>query len=85
MTLTFLYQFLLWCSLINYAVLTMWFFVFMVARERIYRLHSIWFRLSPSQFDAIHYAGMSFYKLSVLLFNIAPCLAIRLSCFAGAN
>ena len=83
MNVTYLYQFLLWCSLINYAVLSLWFLVFMVARERLYRLHSIWFRLSPSQFDAIHYAGMSFYKLSVLLFNIAPCLALRLCGQAG--
>jgi hypothetical protein len=35
-------------------------------------LHGRWFRLSDAQFDALHYAGMSIYKIGLLLFNPVP-------------
>ena len=70
-------HFLGYCALLNYAVLSIWFLVFVCARDRVYRLHSVWFRLSDSQFDAIHYGGMAFYKLTVLIFNVAPYLVLR--------
>ncbi|WP_257387208.1 DUF6868 family protein [Tahibacter caeni] len=29
-------------------------------------------------FDAIHYGGMAVYKIGILLFNLAPLLALHL-------
>ena len=70
-------HFLGWCALLNYGVLSIWFLIFVVARDRLYRLHSVWFRLSESQFDAIHYGAMSFYKLTVIIFTLVPHLVLR--------
>ncbi|WP_296289624.1 DUF6868 family protein [Pseudomonas sp.] len=68
--------FLLYCTLINYVVLLVWFAAFTLAHGFVYRLHSRWFALSVEQFDAIHYGGMAVYKIGVLLFNLVPLLAL---------
>jgi hypothetical protein len=67
---------LLWCTVINYAVLLLWFLAFKVAHDWIYRLHGRWFRLSVEQFDAIHYAGMAIYKIGILVLNLVPYVAL---------
>lgn len=68
---------LLLCSLaINYAILLIWFIVFVAARNWLRALHGRWFRLSDSAFDATHYGGMAVYKIGILLFNLAPLLAL---------
>lgn len=61
---------------VNYAVLLLWFAVFALAHDWIYRLHTRWFRLSRERFDALHYGGMSVYKIGVLLFNVAPLVGV---------
>lgn len=71
-------MFLLWCTVINYAILLAWFLVFTLAREWMWRLHGRWFQLSGEQFDALHYAGMSIYKIGVLVFNLVPFLALSI-------
>ena len=65
-------MFLLWCTVINYGILLVWFLVFALARDWMWRLHGRWFQLSAEQFDALHYAGMSIYKIGVLVFNLVP-------------
>ena len=67
---------LLWCTVINYAVLLLWFLCFSLAHDWIHRLHARWFRLAADQFDAIHYAGMAIYKIGILLFNLVPYIAL---------
>ena len=79
MTTTSITEFLLRCVGINYGFLFLWFGVFVLAHEWMYRLHSRWFRLSVETFDAIHYAGMAAYKLAILLLNLVPLLALYLS------
>ena len=69
---------LLWCTVINYAVLVLWFLVFRSAHGWMYRLHGRWFRLSPEQFDAIHYGAMAAYKIGILLLNLVPYVALRI-------
>ena len=65
-------------TLINYGILTLWFFLFRVAHEPLYRLHSRWFQLSPAYFDALHYGGMTIYKILVLIFNLVPLIVLTL-------
>ena len=67
---------LLWCVVINYAVLIVWFGVFVVAHDWVYKLHGRWFKVPVDTFDAIHYAGMAAYKIGILLFFLAPLLAL---------
>ncbi len=69
---------LIWCVVVNYTLLFIWFGVFVLAHDWMYRLHSHWFKLSVESFAVIHYSGMAVYKIGILLFNLAPLIAILL-------
>lgn len=71
-------RFLLWSLAFNYLVLFVWFFAFVFVRDGLRRLHGRWFRLTDATFDAIHYGGMAVYKIGILLFNLAPLVALSL-------
>jgi hypothetical protein len=71
-------NFLLWCTVINYGILLVWFLVFARAHDWMRRFHGRWFRLSDEQFDALHYVGMSIYKIGILLLNLVPFLVLRI-------
>lgn len=73
-----LFRFLLFSTLVNYAVLVVWFLAFVNARDGMRSLHGRWFRLPDATFDAVHYGGMAAYKIGILLFNLAPLLALWL-------
>ncbi|MGX9720618.1 DUF6868 family protein [Stenotrophomonas acidaminiphila] len=75
----FLCRFLLWSLAFNDAVLLAWFLAFVSARGALRRLHGRWFALPDATFDAIHYAGMAAYKIGILLFNLAPLVALCLA------
>ena len=68
--------FLLWCLVINYGILILWFLAFCFAHIWMLRLHGRWFHLSEERFDSVHYAGMALYKVGILLFNLAPYIAL---------
>ena len=70
---------LLWCFGINYAILFIWFGAFVLAHGRLYRLHARWFKLSVETFDVMHFAGLSLYKMGVILLNLVPLIALYLS------
>ncbi len=78
MSIEIVREFLLWCTVLNYAVVLCWFLVFRLGREWMHRLHGRWFRLSAERFDAIHYGALAAYKVGILLFNLVPYLALRL-------
>lgn len=76
MSIEIVREILLWCAIINYAVLLCWFLCFILAHDWIQRFHGRWFRMSVEQFDAVHYAGMAIYKIGILLLNLVPYLAL---------
>jgi len=76
MTIEATRNFLLWCTVINYCVLLVWFGVFVLANDWLHRIHGKWFRLSREQFDALHHAGMSICKIGILLFNLVLCVVL---------
>lgn len=69
---------LIWALVVNYAVLLVWFGAIVFAHDRVYRLHTRWFRLSRETFDALHYGGMAAYKIGTLLLNVAPLVGVLL-------
>jgi hypothetical protein len=73
-------NFLMWCTIVNYGILLVWFLVFALARDWMQRLHGRWFRLPDEQFDAIHYNGMAVFKIGILLFNLVPFIVL---CFVS--
>jgi len=78
MRLAVLQDFLMWCTIINYIVLMIWFIAFYFAHDLVYKIHAAWFELSIKEFDKIHYQLMGFYKIGILLLNLAPYIAIRI-------
>jgi hypothetical protein len=78
MSIAMVREALLWCTVINYGVLIVWFLFFLLAHDWMHGLHSRWFHLSVEQFDALHYAGMALYKIGILLFNLVPYIALRI-------
>ena len=80
MTIDLVRDALLWCFIINIGILLWWFLFFMLAHDWVYHFHGKWFKLSVDKFDAIHYAGMAFYKICIFLFNIVPYFAL---CIVG--
>ena len=78
MTIAVTRDFLLWCTVINYGVLLVWFLVFVFAHDWMFRIHGRWFRLSRDQFDALHYAGMSIFKIGIILFNLVPLIVLSI-------
>ena len=66
-------DFLLWCTLINFGILLMWFMWFVFAHDWVLEFHGKWFRLSREQFDAIHYAGWPSLKQEFGYSTLCPC------------
>jgi hypothetical protein len=78
MDLSLVQTFLLYCAAINYGILLLWFAVFTLAHDGVYRMHTRWFRLSPERFDALNYAGVAAYKIGIMLFVLVPLIAVTL-------
>lgn len=68
---------LLWCTILNSAVLAFWALLFLTLRDRLHGMTRR-FRMSAEQFDAINYAGITLYKVGILLFNLVPYIALRI-------
>jgi len=68
----------MWCTIINYGILLVWFLMFAFAHDWMYALHGRWFTLRREQFDAIHYAGMAGFKILILIFNLAPWVSLSM-------
>jgi hypothetical protein len=69
---------LLWCTVINYSVLLVWFVFYMTPHEWLYGIWGRWFRLTPEQFDAVNFAAIALYKIGIVFFNLVPYIALRL-------
>ena len=72
-----------WCTLINWGVLLVWWGFVVFASDWIYGWHGKWFKLPRETFAGIHYAGMAFFKILIIVFNLVPYLALRF--FFGAG
>jgi len=76
MSIAMVREALLWCTVINYGVLLVWWLFFLLAHDWIYRLHGRWFHLSVEQFEALHYVGMALFKIGILPLNLVPYIAL---------
>ena len=68
-----------WCLLINVALLLIWFLFIVFAHDWMFRIHTRWFKLSSEKFDAIHYAGIGLFEMTIVIFNVVPYLALRIA------
>ncbi|WP_028866146.1 DUF6868 family protein [Psychromonas aquimarina] len=79
MTITLICDVLVWCALINIMLLLFWVLWLALAHDLVYRVHCRWLKLSVERFDAVHYAGMLFFKVCIFVFNIVPYIALRIA------
>ena len=70
---------LLWCTVINVAVLMVWSLLWALPHEWLYRLTIRSFHLTAEQFNTINFGGIVMYKLGILFFNLAPYFALRIA------
>lgn len=66
----------LWCAIINYCVLILWFLLYVLAHEWLQRYWARWFHLSTEQFDFLNFEGMMLLKIFILAFNLVPFVAL---------
>jgi len=78
MTIDAIRDMLLWCTIINIGLMTYWFLVFTLAHDWLYRFHGRWFKMPVEKFNAIHYAGMAFFKICIFVFNLVPYIALHI-------
>ena len=78
MTTELLQSLLGWCLCINLAILLVWTLFFLLGHDLMYRMHGKMFRLSVETFDALHYGGLAAFKIVLIVFNIAPYVALRI-------
>jgi hypothetical protein len=76
MSVATLRSLLLWCGLINYAVLVLWGLSMLLPHSWLYRLVGRCYRISPEQIDTSTYSGILTYKILVLVFNFVPYIAL---------
>ncbi len=79
MNLEIFRNFLLWCAVINYGLLIFGVLIITLAHDWAYRFNNKIFRLSVEQFDAINYAWVVIFKVSIILFNLVPYFALRIA------
>jgi hypothetical protein len=79
MTIETVRKTLLWCAIINYGILLVWFIAFVLAHDWMHTFHGRWFRLTIEQFDLVHYAGMAIFKIGILLLNLVPFVALQIA------
>ena len=78
MTLEVIRDMLAWCSVINLGLLIFWALFFAAARGMIVKFHGGLFNLTQEQLNKIHYQSIVLFKIGIILFNIAPYLALRI-------
>jgi len=79
MSLEILRTFFMWCSIINYSVLILWFVLFAFAYDGLKGFSEVLFRRRIEHFDAIHVLAMAFFKGGVILFNVVPWIALSIA------
>lgn len=69
---------LLRCFILSFALLMLWFIIFLMAGDFAYSIHSRWFDLSRREFDIMNYYGMAFVKICSIMFFLFPYISIKL-------
>ncbi len=77
MDVNLMVRFLAWCSVVNVALLMVWFFSLVVAKDLLYGIQGRWFNVSREILDAMNYGGLGLFKIGVWLFNLTPYLVLR--------
>lgn len=70
--------FFMWCTILNGALLTFTFLVFVFAAEPVSQIHGRMFSISRETFGVVIYTFIIGYKMIWIVFNLVPWLALLL-------
>jgi hypothetical protein len=76
MNIEMMRDFFLWFVAISYAILFLWFLVFMFARNPIYNFLKRALHMSEETFNAIHYGGMMTFLVGIILLALVPFISL---------
>jgi hypothetical protein len=76
MNIEMIRDFLLWFVAISYAILFLWFLVFMFARHPIYNFLKQSLHMSEETFNMIHYGGMMTFLVGIILLALVPLISL---------
>lgn len=77
-TLAALTKILGWSLVVNFSLLIFSTVMFFVAKDKILTLQQKVSGLSKADINLIYYQFLAFYKVLIIVFNLAPYLALRL-------
>jgi len=79
MDLTMLKFWLLWCTILDYAVLIVWAVLSWRFRPFLRALMRIYGVADEQQADRLNLAGIMLFKIGILLFNLVPLFALLIA------
>ncbi len=68
--------FVMWCTIINGALLVFWTTVCILAPDSVYRTQSKWFPIPRETFNVVIYSFLGLFKIVFLVFNVVPYVAL---------
>ena len=69
---------LLWCFVLGFLSMLLWFGFFLLGGDFAYNIHSKMFDLTEHEFEMLNYYGMAGLKIIVWMFFGIPFIATRL-------
>ena len=66
------------CFFLSYALLILWFILYVLLGDLGYGTHAQWFVLNRHDYALINYYGMAFVKVCAIIFFLFPYFAIKL-------
>ena len=72
-------RFFAWCTVIDYAILLLWFLLFVFARGWLVGVSGGNYGVLESTVVAMSLGGIGLFKLGVMMFNLVPYIALRIA------
>tara|TARA_R110000850_G_scaffold62777_10_gene142509 strand:- start:1739 stop:2029 length:291 start_codon:yes stop_codon:yes gene_type:complete len=78
MTIELFRDFLGWCTVINSGLLILSSIMLIVMKGAVSSMHARMFGIDEESVKAVYFKYLGYYKLLILVFNLAPYLALRI-------
>lgn len=78
MTVPYLTQFFMWCTIINGSLMLFWSTAILLFPDFIYQTQRRWFPVARETHNAIIYSFMAIFKILFIIFNLVPFAALRI-------
>ena len=71
-------RFFAWCIVVNAVILLLWIVLYLTAKGMMIDISGHLFGVTEDKAVWLNFAGIGFYKLAILFFNLAPYIALRI-------